>query len=197
MGCGFMRNPIFDTVAASVSIVELAEAFGYTVNRNNFIFSPFNSSDRTASCKLYSTNTFFDFSTSKGGDVIKFASEILKINNWEACQYLIEKFNLPVLISDHKQNRETIQKQEAERLKQQQKEEHFKQAWKEEVDKQKKMLGFYKELLDRKIFPPLSTENSLVVSKVQIIEYKLDVLCGILGTKEEQEQILREAGYIW
>ena len=51
------------------------------VNRSDFILSPFGK-EKTASCKLY-RNSYYDFSTASGGDLIKFTAAILNINNWE------------------------------------------------------------------------------------------------------------------
>ncbi len=60
--------------------------------------------ERTASCKLY-PRSFCDFSSGIGGDIIRFASAVLGLNNWEACRYLIEAFSLPFSLSGHTDNR--------------------------------------------------------------------------------------------
>ena len=84
--------------------------------------------ERTASCKLY-PRSFCDFSSGIGGDIIRFASAVLGLNNWEACRYLIEAFSLPFSLSGHTDNREQIRRREQERQRQQEKERRFKAAW--------------------------------------------------------------------
>ena len=83
--------------------------------------------ERTASCKLY-PRSFCDFSSGIGGDIIRFASAVLGLNNWEACRYLIEAFSLPFSLSGHTDNREQIRRREQERQRQQEKEKGQAQA---------------------------------------------------------------------
>ena len=98
-------------------MADVARHFGYTPNRSGFIKSPFKE-ERTASCKLY-PRSFYDFSSGTGGDIIRFASAVLGLNNWEACRYLIEAFSLPFSLSGSLDNREQIQQRQQERQKQQ------------------------------------------------------------------------------
>ena len=113
-------SEFFKAVNESLSMADVARHFGYTPNRSGFIKSPFKE-ERTASCKLY-PRSFYDFSSGTGGDIIRFASAVLGLNNWEACRYLIEAFSLPFSLSGSSDNREQIQQRQQERQKQQEKE---------------------------------------------------------------------------
>ena len=90
---------VFDKIRESLTMRQVAENFGYAVNRSGFIHSPF-STDKTASCKLYKAS-FYDFSTGTGGDLIKFTALVLGCDNWQAALYLIENFSLPISIRTH------------------------------------------------------------------------------------------------
>jgi hypothetical protein len=61
-----------------------------TGNKTTFYFSPFRN-EKTPSFAVYpSTNTFFDFGTGLGGDVIKLVCELQKITFVEAVKRLLE-----------------------------------------------------------------------------------------------------------
>ena len=185
-------SEIFKAVNESLSMVDVACHFGYVPNKAGFIKSPFKE-ERTASCKLY-PRSFYDFSSGMGGDIIRFASAVLGLNNWEACRYLIEAFSLPFSLSGHTDNREQIRRREQERQRQQEKERRFREAWRAEVDRLKTWESIYQRAIEGKIFPPLSDLQAFTVRKLQEVSYKLDVLC-IYGSRREQEEILTERGY--
>lgn len=185
-------SEIFKAVNESLSMVDAARHFGYAPNRAGFIKSPFKE-ERTASCKLY-PRSFYDFSSGMGGDIIRFASAVLGLNNWEACRYLIEAFSLPFSLSGHTDNREQIRRREQERQRQQEKERRFKAAWVAEVDRLKAWENVYQRAIEGKIFPPLSDLQAFTVRELQRTSYKLDMLC-IYGDRREQEEILTESGW--
>ena len=185
-------SEIFKAVNESLSMVDVARHFGYAPNRAGFIKSPFKE-ERTASCKLY-PRSFYDFSSGMGGDIIRFASAVLGLNNWEACRYLIEAFSLPFSLSGHTDNREQIRRREQERQRQQEKEQRFKEAWRAEVDRLKTWENIYQRAIEEKIFPPLSDLQAFTVRELQKVSYKLYMLC-ILGGRQEQEAILISEGW--
>lgn len=185
-------SEIFKAVNESLLMADVAHHFGYAPNRAGFIKSPFKE-ERTASCKLY-PRSFYDFSSNMGGDIIRFASAVLGVNNWEACRYLIEAFSLPFSLSGSADNREQIQKRQRERQKQQEKEQRFRAAWVAEVDRLKVWENIYQRAIEEKIFPPLSDLQAFTVRELQKVSYELDMLC-IYGDRREQEEILTERGY--
>lgn len=185
-------SEIFKAVNESLSMVDVARHFGYASNRAGFIKSPFKE-ERTASCKLY-TRSFYDFSSGTGGDIIRFASAVLGLNNWEACRYLIEAFSLPFSLSGSADNRVQIQRRQRERQKQQEKEQRFRTAWVAEVDRLKTWESIYQRAVEEKIFPPLSDLQAFTAKELQNLSYRLDVRC-IYGSRREQEEILTESGW--
>lgn len=52
----------------------------------------------------------------------------------------------------------------------------------------------YKRAIEEKIFSPLSEMQEFVVSELQKTSHKLDILCGLIGDRADQEKILKEAG---
>ena len=186
-------SELFKEIKESLTMQQVAEHFGFKVNRSGFILSPFGN-EKTPSCKLY-RNSYYDFSATVGGDLIQFTAAINGSNNWEACQYLIEAFSLPYSLSGNIDNQEQIHRREQERRKREEKEQRFKEAWLAEVDDLKKWEELYRRAIEEKIFSPLSEMQNFVVSELQKTSCKLDILCGITGDKADQEEILRESGW--
>lgn len=185
---------LFKEIKESLNMRQVAEHFGYEVNRSGFILSPFGN-EKTPSCKLY-RNSYYDFSTAVGGDLIQFTAAINGINNWQACQYLIEAFSLPYSLSDNTDNWDQIQRRERERRKKREKEEKFKEARLLEIDRLKIWENIYQQAIEKKMFPPLSEMQKFIVSELQKTSHELDVLCGLIGDRADQEKILRESGWL-
>ena len=165
-------SELFNEIRESLTMQQVARHFGYEPNRSGFIHSPFGE-DKTASCKLYK-NSFYDFSTNTGGDLIKFTAALNGQNNWQACQYLVEAFSLPFSLSGRADNREQIERRKRERQRQQEREQNFK---------------------ENKIYPPLSDMQAYVVGELQKISCKLDILCGLTGSRTDIEKLLMKEGY--
>lgn len=125
-------SELFNEIKESLTMQQVAEHFGYKVNRSGFILSPFGN-EKTPSCKLY-RNSYYDFSTAAGGDLIQFTAAINDLNNWQACQYLTEAFSLPYSLSGGIDNWEQIRRREQDRQRQQEKERRFRETWRAEVD---------------------------------------------------------------
>jgi DNA primase len=85
---------LIDQIKSSLNILELARKLGLKVTNGNFVHSIYKS-ERTPSLKLYEkTNSYFDFSTHVGGDLIKFWADARKISNGEAIKELGQMLNL-------------------------------------------------------------------------------------------------------
>ena len=126
-------SEIFKEIRRCLPIQQTVEHFGYSVNRSGFTLSPFGK-EKTPSCKLYhTTNTFYGFSANIGGDCIKFAAAVLGVDNWQACQYLIEAFSLPFSLSGSIENQAEIERRKVDQERQRMREQEFKAAWRKEV----------------------------------------------------------------
>lgn len=60
--------------------------------------------------------------------MIKFTAAILNINNWEACQYLVQAFSLPISLSGGTDRREEIERRQRERQRQEERKQVFRAA---------------------------------------------------------------------
>lgn len=185
-------SEIFNEVKKALTMQQVARHLGFEPNRAGFIKSPFRD-EKTASCKMYE-RSFYDFSTNMGGDLIKFASAVLGLNNWQAVCYLVEAFALPYSVSGAKDNREQIKNREQERKRQQEKEERFKAAWLQEVEELKRWECIFTLAVEKQVFPPLSDLWSYAVKELQKVSYSLDVLC-LTGSRRDHEELLKEAGW--
>lgn len=187
-------STVFSEIKNSVSMIQVAEHLGFKINRAGFILSPF-TSEKTPSCKLYK-NSFYDFATNTGGDLIRFTALYLNLNNWEACRYLVDAFSLPLCLSGQKDNSAEIETRRRHRQREAEKEHNFKTARLTEIERLKSLEIGYKSIIENKIFSPLSTSQALILSELQNIAYKLDILCGIIGSRADTEELLEKEGYI-
>ena len=168
-------SEVFREIKESLTMRQVAEHFGYPVNRSGFILSPFGK-EKTASCKLY-RNSYYDFSAAAGGDLIKFTATILNINNWEACQYLIQAFSLPISLSGGADRREEIERRQRERERQEERKEEFRTALSGEIDSLKRWADIYRTAIEKRLYEPFSDMWGYCINELQKAEYKLDILC--------------------
>lgn len=166
---------VFDEIRENLTMRQVAENFGYAVNRSGFIHSPF-STDKTASCKLYH-NSFFDYSTNTGGDLVRFTALVLGCDNWQAAHYLIKEFLLPISISGYTFDREEVEWRQRERQKQQERKQEFRAALLKEIDELKRWEAVCQRAIEEKIYPPFSEEWAYVTSELQKTSRRLDILC--------------------
>lgn len=163
-------SEVFREIKESLTMRQVAEHFGYPVNRSGFILSPFGK-EKTASCKLY-RNSYYDFSTATGGDLIKFTAAILNINNWEACQYLIQAFSLPISLSGGADRREEIERRQRERQRQEERKQEFRTALSGEINSLKCWADIYRTAIEKRLYM-----WGYCINELQKAEYKLDILC--------------------
>ena len=169
-------SEIFREIKESLTMRQVAEHLGFPVNRSGFILSPFGK-EKTASCKLY-RNSYYDFSTATGGDLIKFTASILNINNWEACQYLIQAFSLPISLSGGADRREEIEWRQKERQRQEERKQEFKAALLGKIDSLKCWADIYRTAIEKRLYEPFSDMWGYCINELQKAEYRLDILCG-------------------
>lgn len=69
-----------EIIKERITITEMAERCGYSVQRNGFVLSPYHE-ERTASCRLYQdSNSFWDYSSNQGGSVIDFWMAVYNVD---------------------------------------------------------------------------------------------------------------------
>ena len=168
-------SEVFREIKESLTMRQVAEHLGFPVNRSGFSLSPFGK-EKTASCKLY-RNSYYDFSTAAGGDLIKFTAAILNINNWEACQYLVQAFSLPISLSGGADRREEIERRQRERQRQEERKQEFRTALSGEIDSLKRWADIYRTAIEKRLYEPFSDMWGYCINELQKAEYKLDILC--------------------
>ena len=178
---------LFEEVNACLSMRQVAEHYGYKPNKANMIHSPFNANDKNPSCKLYD-KTFYDFSTGQGGDLIRFVSLLLQVDNWQATQELINAFDLPFSSATYTENREEIKRRIERQRQAQEQEKRFKRAVLDRIEKEKSKEHLYSSMKEK--YKPFSPIWCMSVNQLEMTRYRLDML--VIGSREEQEQILNE-----
>ncbi len=168
-------SEVFKEIKESLTMRQVAEHLGYSVNCSGFVLSPFGK-EKTASCKLYH-NSYYDFSTGAGGDLIRFTATILNINNWEACQYLVQAFSLPISLSGGADRREEIERRQRERQWQEERKREFKAALSGEIDNLQRWSAIYKTAIEKRLYEPFSDMWAYCINELQKAKYKLDILC--------------------
>ena len=84
-----MQNTInAEAIKEGVNIIDLLQTEGFTV-KNGFARSFINANDHTPSLKVYpNSNSWFDFSTGQGGDVIRLYELLHGVDFVTACKEL-------------------------------------------------------------------------------------------------------------
>ena len=86
----------YEEVKDRLSMRQVAEFYGYKVQRGNVCLCPFHN-DTHPSMKIYPDDKgFYCWVCQKGGDVIKFVGLLYGLKNEEACKRLIDDFSLPI-----------------------------------------------------------------------------------------------------
>lgn len=89
---------LFRKVKESVSMREVAEYYGLTVNRKGLCLCPFHQ-DKDPSLKIYPNGKgFYCFTCGTGGDQIKFVALYQGIRNEEAAKELATAFHIPISV---------------------------------------------------------------------------------------------------
>lgn len=84
-------------VCECLSPAEVAQEYGYAVNRSGYISCPFHGEDRHPSMKVY-PDGFHCFTCQWHGDVVRFVSELTGCKPMEAARELNERFSLGLTI---------------------------------------------------------------------------------------------------
>lgn len=116
------RHEDFEIVTQSITMQQVAEAYGFQVNRKGFMRCPFhgNGSERTPSLKVYPGNRGFHCKAcGVGGDIIKFVELLNNLTSLEAMMELASTFNITIS-TNADIPKETIEMAKQARLEQQQ-----------------------------------------------------------------------------
>lgn len=116
------RHEDFEIVTHSITMQQVAEAYGFQINRKGFMRCPFhaNGLERTPSLKVYQGYRGFHCKAcGTGGDVIRFVELLNKLTSKEAMEELAATFHIPIS-TDADIYPEIIERAKQARLEQQQ-----------------------------------------------------------------------------
>lgn len=179
-------SEIFELINESLNSQDVAEHFGFVVNANGFCKSPLNKSEKTPSCKIYPGNRgFYDFSAATGGDTLKFASIALGVDSWQAAQYLIEAFHLPIDTKNSALTRQKVQELKQQREADRKHRILNKQKTVSEMDSLKSTIRTCENLLISPHIEPLSDVWSLAVEQRNRAIIQANEMCGIETRRED------------
>ena len=165
----------FELVKEKSQIEEMAQYLLGEPVRNMYYYPE----EKTPSIKIYpKTQSFYDFGRGSGGDCICLWAYIRQVDAWTALNEI--KILYGISDSPDKKNiRACIQQQEQERQAIKRAEEKQKEQWRKKVDSLKAELTIYENLLESEHIPPLSWVWCECKNRSQLLNYKLDVLCGV------------------
>lgn len=179
-------SEIFELINESLNSQNVAEHFGFVVNANGFCKSPLNKSEKTPSCKIYPGNRgFYDFSAATGGDTLKFASIALGVDSWQAAQYLIEAFHLPIDTKNSALTRQKVQELRRRREADQRRRNLKKQKSVNEMDSLKSTICICEELLTSTHVEPLSDIWCMAVERRNKAVIQANEMIGVETTAED------------
>jgi len=85
-----VKNTMIEEIKNSVKIMDIAKSFGLHRDKRGYLKSIYKT-EKTPSLKIYEdTNTFYDFATHQGGDVITFYSAVKGITIKDAIKELLQ-----------------------------------------------------------------------------------------------------------
>lgn len=94
-----IRDEDVEAVKSAVNMVQLAQAYGFRVNRKGFMLCPFHG-DKNPSMKVYSGylthDGFYCWSCAKHGDIIRFVREYEGLDFEQAVRRIAGMFGIPV-----------------------------------------------------------------------------------------------------
>lgn len=173
-----------EEIKERLTMLEVAEYYGFQVNRSGFIKCPFHSGDHTASLKLYDgTGGFYCFGCGAHGTVIDFVMRLFNLNFKQAVLRINSDFHLG-LTSKRPDRAETSRILE-ERRRERQGEERADANFRFMVSE----MWYWKEAME--VFHPIRTSDGAyyhplyveAVKRLPYIEYWLDEFIEEGGVK--------------
>ncbi len=163
----------------TIGIIQVCSEFYERPDRRGFVHSPV-TKDKTRSMKLYEkTNSYYDFAGGKGGDIVSLVSYAQKIDNWQALKMLCDFYGLSGKEENRRDIKKQIRSQEEQRRKEKEQKALKQRLWLAKVDGLKTEIAIYETLLQSSHVEPLSDIWCYCKNQKQLLEYRLDLLCGL------------------
>lgn len=138
--------------------------------------------ERTASIKIYEkTQSFYDYGRNAGGDAVALWAHVRNCNNWEAMNEIAAVFGISTAFNetDREDIVAKIKRQEKAQKEREQAKKRKRKQWVKEVERLQEWRKICQDLLDSGHLPPFCDVRSWCYSEIQIVDHKLDVLCGV------------------
>ena len=185
-----IRLGIYSQIKEQIGTRDVAEHYGYKVNRQGMMRCPFHN-DKSPSMKV--DKNFICFGCQQKGDVIDFVSKLFGLSQYDAAQKLIAEMGLSVNQEKRKRAKPgTVHRAKRERSEQELFELAVTRVYKVYCDYFRLMnlwtLEYAPGSPDEE-FHPLFVE---AMHKMSYVEYLLDLLLN--GSVEEKAQIVIEKG---
>lgn len=171
-----MGNVNFNLIRRRVPILDVARYLLKPGQKPNIFYYP---GEKTASIKVYpETGSFFDFGRYVGGDCIRLWNHVCQVDAWTAAQSIAAVWGLNLEQAGKITAGEIKQYQQA-KMEARQVRKQVWRRWRNEVDLLQMREKFYADLLQSPHVKPFSEPWCWAINDLQIVRYKLDVLCGI------------------
>ncbi len=165
----------FELIKQKIRIEEIAQHLLGKPLRNMYYYP----GEKTPSIKVYQqSQSFYDFGRGCGGDLIRLWSHVCQVDSWTALNEIKTLYSISDS-PDKKNIRACIQQQEQERQAIKRADEKQKEQWRKKVNSLKAELTIYENLLELEHIPPLSWGWCECINRSQLLNYKLDCLCGV------------------
>lgn len=102
---GYSFRAICDDLKSSLSMIEVAEFYGFHPTRGGFICCPFHTGDKSPSLKLYAEpgRGWFCFGCHAGGSAIDFTARYFGLSTFESVKKLNDDFHRGYNLEPHEQ----------------------------------------------------------------------------------------------
>lgn len=158
---------IANYIKSTLSMVDVAEMYGFHPNRSGYISCPFHS-EKTASCRVWAEpgRGFHCFGCGVGGDVIDFVMLLLKIPFPAAVERLNHDFGLGLV--NTRPSPESLKALEQRRREREEKRAREEKEYREKAAEFRRL----REIINTA--EPFSDEWTEAVHKIDYLEYWLD-----------------------
>lgn len=186
---------IFSEVKDMVTMKQVAEYYGLTVNSNGMACCPFHD-DRHPSMKIY--KGYHCFACGAHGDAIGYVAQMFGLSQYEAACKLVEDLHLPIEIKNHQSDekektrwrKERVEKERLERVK------HRFRAWcnrqievlRNSLEDIAKISKHFHGSTPEEVFSSLEYEEAMMIEPK--IQYWLDILC--MGLEQDRIDLFME-----
>lgn len=146
-----------------------------------FVRSPKTEDKHESLCLYPDSDRYVDYANGNAsGDIVSLISYTKECSQWEALLLLRDYYGLPGEQRRYtKETRQQMREQQEKERKKAKRQQEFRAALSACIDYLKRWEVLYQRILDEHLHEPVSDARAYFISRLQRVNYKLDVLCGI------------------